>query len=258
MITRKTILWLIAATWSAISLTLWLWLLGPANLPVIIAETLQAGTESEAPTQQQQPVRFTVQNATAEDLGRLVEAITAFAGADLELPGLDISFHTDLDSCGEHHGVFRRTSESWEIRICSSDIESVYEHELAHAWVAANVDERARSDFLNLRGLDRWADQGVPWNERGTEWAAVVIQQGLNGLPLAPTLSNEATSRLESFELLTGRVAPILLDWIRGRDIPCSDRPTDLSRPIADGTGRTCVSRSSSLRRTTPDRAIVH
>jgi len=98
---------------------------------------------------------------------------------------------------------------------------------------------------MNLRGLEHWADQDVPWNRRGTEWAAVVIQQGLNGLPLPPALSNETKSRLDSFELLTGKVAPVLTEWIAERDVPCPDRPTDLSRPITDATGRTCESSRS-------------
>lgn len=70
--------------------------------------------------------------------------------------------------------------------------------------------------------------------------AAVIIQQALSGLPLPPAISNEAKSRLKSYELLTGRVGLALHEWIAGRDVPCADRPTVLSRPIADRTGRTC------------------
>lgn len=240
MVKRK-IAWLIAAIWVAIALILWLSVLGPSNLPVILAEPVNAEMEPDASDgHTQQPARFTVDNATAEDLGRLGKAIMAFASADLELPGLDIWFHTDRGLCAEHLGLFKTTSESWQVRICSSDIPTVYEHELAHAWVAANVDDSQRSAFMNLRDLEYWAGSDVPWNERGTEWAAIVIQQGLSGLPLPPALSNEAKSRLESYELLTGRVAPVLVNWIRGRDVPCSDRPTELSRPITDRNGRAC------------------
>jgi hypothetical protein len=191
---------------------------------------------------------MTVHNATPEDLGRLSEAVMAFAEADLELPTVDISFHTHLEPCGEHFGLFRATSESWQIYICSSEVEFVYEHELAHAWVNANVTDAQRVAFMDLRGLKNWGDRDTPWNQRGTEWAAVVMQQGLSGLPLPPVLSNEARSRLQAFELLTGRVAPVLVNWIRERGVRCSDRPTGLSRQIADVTGRSCTSRRASLR----------
>lgn len=238
----KAVMWWIAAIWVASALILWLSVLGPSNLLVIIAEPQQTEAEPVAWADNTPPsARFTVYNATAEDLGRLGEAVMVFAVADLKLPTLHIWFHTDGGPCGEHHGLFRATSESWQIRICSSDIEAVYEHELAHAWVTANIDDTQRSAFMDLRGLEYWADRDVPWNERGTEWAAVIIQQGLSGLPLPPALSNEARSRLQSFELLTGRIAPVLVEWIAERDVPCSDRPTDLSRPIADGSGRTCA-----------------
>lgn len=242
MVNGKALVWLIATIWAALALILWFFVLSPSNLAVIIAEPLQTEVEPSIQVSgTQQAARLSVHNATAEDLGRLGEAVQAFATADLELPALDVWFHTDLGLCGEHYGVFRATPESWEIRICSSDIASVYEHELAHAWVAANIDDAQKSAFMNLRDLEHWADRDVPWNQRGTEWAAVVIQQGLSGLPLPPALSDEAKSRLESFELLTGMVAPVLVQWITVRDVPCSDRPTGLSQPIADVTGRNCA-----------------
>jgi hypothetical protein len=247
MIILKAIVWLLAAIWVAVTLIEWLSVLGPSNLPVIIAEPLQAEPEPNArgDNTPHSDARFTVHNATADDLGRLGEAVMAFGTADLELPGLDIWFHTDLEPCNEQHGTFRATSESWQIQICSSDLEVVYEHELAHAWVAANVEEGQRSAFLELRGLEHWSGPDIPWNERGTEWAAVVVQQGLSGLPLPPALSDDAKSRLESYELLTGKIAPALVEWITARDIPCSDRPTILSQPIADVSGRTCESSRS-------------
>lgn len=242
MTIHRPFVWLMATTWVALAVILWLSVPGSSNPTVIIAESLQAESEpNPRDGPKPQPPRFTVRNATAENLGRLSEAIKAFAAANLELSALDISFHENLEPCGQHHGMFTATSESWQIRICSSDLDFVYEHELAHAWVTANVTASQRSAFMNLRGLVHWADQGVPWNERGTEWAAVTVQQGLSGLPLPPALSNEAKSRLESYELLTGEVAPALVNWIEQREVPCSDRPTNLSRPLADANGRTCT-----------------
>ena len=245
MTDRRTIVRLVAAICLAIASILALVVLGPSNVPVIFATLPRIEAERDVRVgNTPQPARFTVHDATADDLDRLGDAAMAFATAGLELPTLDVWFHTNRQACGEYHGLFKATSESWQIRICS-EITSVVAHELAHAWIAANVDGRQRSAFMNLRGLEHWADRDVPWNERGTEWAAVTLQQGLKGLPLPPVLSNEAKSRLAAFELLTGGIAPVLVEWIRKNDVPCSDRPTDLSRSITDATGRSCaVSRS--------------
>jgi hypothetical protein len=248
MTTRKTILWLAAVIWLGLTLFLWLSVLSPSNRPIVLAEPSR---ESNEPHQSEdynpQSNRFTVHNATAQQLDSLSRAVRVFTEADLQLPGLDVWFHADLESCGDHHGRFRATSESWQIQICSVDIEFVYEHELAHAWIAANVDEGQRSAFMNLRDLDHWSGPDVAWNERGTEWAAVIIQQGLSGLPLPPALSHEARSRLESFESLTDMISPVLVDWITVRDVPCSDRPTKRSLSISDASGRTCGASNASL-----------
>lgn len=187
------------------------------------------------------PPKITVRADTASQLGQLTEALLVFDAADMKLPPLEVSFFDSPESCGGSKGLFDPNPTPWRISICTTGITSVVAHELAHAWVSANVSRELRSAFLDLRGLKHWADGSAPWNERGTEWAAVVVQQGLDGLPLPPVLSDEVTSRLESFELLTGRVAPVLVEWTKNKDVQCSDRPTNLSRPIADGSGRTCA-----------------
>lgn len=187
------------------------------------------------------PPKITVRADTASQLGRLTEALLVFDGADMSLPPLEASFFDSPESCGGAKALFDPNPTPWRISICTTGITSAIAHELAHAWVSANVSPEVRSAFIELRGLEHWADRDVPWNERGTEWAAVVVQQGLDGLPLPPALSDEAKSRLESFELLTGRVAPVLVEWIKNKDVRCSDRPTNLSRPISDGSGRSCA-----------------
>jgi hypothetical protein len=187
------------------------------------------------------PPNITAHADSASQLLRLAEGLLVFVETGMRLPPLEVSFFDSPGSCRDAKGLFDPNPTPWRISICNTEITSVVEHELAHAWIAANVGGHERSEFIELRGLENWADQDVPWNERGTEWAAVVVQQGLNGLPLPPVLSYEAKSRLQSFELLTGRVAPVLIDWITKHDVSCTDRPTDLSRPIADASGRSCA-----------------
>lgn len=143
---------------------------------------------------------------------RLEEALARFQSAKLLLPDLEVEFSDDEASCGGHHGLFQPGHAPWRIKICSP-LDFVYEHELAHAWERANLTDDVRHEFMESRGYSTWTDLTVPWNERGIEGVAVVIQQGLAGLPLPPNLSTEQRSRLAAFSLLTGRRAPRLLEW---------------------------------------------
>lgn len=157
---------------------------------------------------------LTVGYASPSQLDRLGEAIAAFETAGLDLPDVEVEFGLDGDICGDAHGRFIASADVMRIQICSTEADWVYVHELAHAWIHTNVTDSQRRAFMELRGYTNWSDQNRPWNERGVEGAALVIQQGLTGLPLPPALSNEVVSRLEGFELLTGQVAPILVEWM--------------------------------------------
>ena len=125
------------------------------------------------------------------------------------------------------------------ITICQRD-GVVYEHELAHAWARAALDDEDRAAFMAARGHTVWNDHDVPWNERATEDLAMIIQQGLAGLPLPPVLGDEWTSRMQAFEMMTGRVPPVLDVWLSERSVPCSSRPTPASRLLPDVGGRRC------------------
>lgn len=153
--------------------------------------------------------------ATPDEQRRLAEAIARFRQLGLVLPALIVSFHDDGSACKGSPGVFSARSFPWHISICDSDLLPVYEHELAHAWLRAHMTDDVRNEFMNLRGYAAWSDHSLPWNQRGVEGAAFVIQQGLSGLPLAPVLSPEIESRLTAFELLTGRSDPRLQEWTR-------------------------------------------
>lgn len=201
----------------------------------LAADTVESGVDTS------DRGAVTVYGATPADLVRLGDAAKAYAAAGLELPGVEIWFDTDVENCEDHRGKFSAGAELRRIRICDSTVDSVLAHELAHAWVQANVDEEQRMAFLTERGLDTWGDRDVPWNERGVEWAAVIIQQGVSGLPLPPAPSDDLRSRLTAFELLTGGPAPILLLWIQRQDVGCDYRPTPMSRILKDAMERSCT-----------------
>ena len=124
--------------------------------------------------------------------------------------------------------------------VCSG-MDVTYEHELAHAWARWNLDPSERDAFMERRGHLAWNDHDLPWNERATEDLAVIVQQGVAGLPLPPVLGREWTARMDAYELVTGRIAPVLVDWLQARAVPCHDRPTPLSRAVPDTDGRICV-----------------
>lgn len=192
------------------------------------------------PESQAQPSpQVTVVGGTSEQRNRMNEATQRFISSGLHLPPLTVELGSGPAECNGHHGVFR--SRTMTISICST-VESVYEHELAHAWERTNLTDGLRTAFMALRGYDVWSDPEVPWNERGVEGAAFVIQQGMATLPLPPALGDEFTSRMQAFELLTGVPAPRLAAWMADRSVRCDERPTPLSHQLPDADGLACNS----------------
>lgn len=221
---------------------------------LLVGVCLIAITHSDAHAEAGNPVsnpdetaRITIRDATPSQLIRLGEALRVFEGAGLELPDLEIRFFTDNKTCGAEHGRFYPFEDIWRIHICPTEVDAVYEHELAHAWELANVTDAQRREFMQMRGYESWSDRELPWNERGVEGAASVIERGVAGLPLPPVLGREEVSRMHAYELLTGRPAPVLVDWVQAKELPCPKRPTMLSATVEDASGRTCTVTVSSV-----------
>jgi hypothetical protein len=195
--------------------------------------------ESSPQVRESRPPSIRVEGASAAQTDRLTLALQRFSESGLELPNLTVIFSTDPAVCKGHDGLFSTAFDPWRISICSP-LDFVYEHELAHAWEHAMLSDRLRRQFMDLRGHTVWSGKDTPWIQKGQEDLAFVIQQGLSGLPLPRTLGGEAISRLKAFELLTGRPAPRVTEWIETSEIPCDERPTILSRSIPDAAGRVC------------------
>lgn len=190
---------------------------------------------------------MTILDAKHSQVIRLGEALQAFEKADLELPDLEIQFFTNDETCGAEHGRFYATEDVWRIHICPTEVDSVYEHELAHAWELAHVTDAQRRAFMRMRGYTSWSDRELPWNERGVEGAATVIERGISGLSLPPVLGREEVTRMRAYEMLTGRPAPVLIEWLQAKEVSCLKRPTMLSAIVEDGSGRTCAVTVSSV-----------
>jgi len=80
------------------------------------------------------------------------------------------------------------------------------DHELAHAWLNAELDGERRRAFLAHRGLATWGDSSVRWDERGKEQAAEVLTWALLRHPLLfVRFGRKSCAGLaEGYETLTG------------------------------------------------------
>lgn len=187
------------------------------------------------------PPRVSISGGTDTDQASLQEAIDRFEAAGLRLPDLDVVFSTDEADCRGHLGTLESDVIPIRMTICS-DLPFVYAHELAHAWIGANANQGQREELMEILDLDVWSELGTEWNERGSEHAAIVIQQGVAGLALPNALGPTRLRRLAAYEALTETVAPVLIDWLVDREVACDDRPTPLSRVVADRAGVLCGS----------------
>lgn len=151
------------------------------------------------------PPPLAIENANATQVAAIDAAAQRFADANLKLPDLTVRFGDDSADCYGHPGIFNAATTPWTITICS-DLAFVPTHELAHAWLDANLHAETRQQYLNLRDKANWDDKHAEWSDRGVEDAAFVIQQNLMITPRLP-LSEEWQSRLDAYELLTGQTA---------------------------------------------------
>jgi hypothetical protein len=177
---------------------------------LLTSSSTAGGTAGERPFGDRPRVSLvpsmTIRAADAEQSARVYDALARFRFAGLQLPDLEIAFHDDDASCDGHDGMFRPHDVPWRIDVCR-DLAFVVPHELAHAWAAANLDDDDRARYIDARGLTNWSDSRVPWEERGTEDAAFMIQQNLRAIDL--DVSSAAwRERIRAYELLTGMTSP--------------------------------------------------
>lgn len=152
---------------------------------------------------------LTIDGGSSEQRTRLALAVSRFRDAGLELPALRIAFSSDDEACRGNYGLYEHDPLVPRITLCSES-EFVYEHELAHAWEAHVATDERRQAFMNVRGYEVWSSGDVPWNDRGIEGAAFIIQQTIGGLALPSLLNEEFKNRSAAFEALTGTRDPRL------------------------------------------------
>jgi hypothetical protein len=113
-----------------------------------------------------------------------------YSGSGLGSPGVwRVAFSADVE-CHErgYAGGFTEIPESGaHVRLCFGDEQPESQarrtvlHEFAHAWLEANRDDRVRTEFRSLFGLEAWYPAGSEQPAAAVEYAADVIAWGLLG-----------------------------------------------------------------------------
>lgn len=138
--------------------------------------------------------------------------IGLYAEAGLELPPLEFVSYPTREPCRGARGLYAGGRSPATIRICMPEAnrfaESLFLHEVAHAWDAYALPDRRREPFLELRDLEQWWDDGrAQWHMYGAEQAAQIIVWGLIDRPIRiATIPDASCADLRTgYVLLTGR-----------------------------------------------------
>ena len=178
-----------------------------AALAVVVAQL--AWVSIPPPLAENADPDLTVVGADVSQRAALVEAVDRFQGNHLDLPDLEVRFSDDPAHCHGHEGWFNPRVAPMRVLVCG-ELGFVITHELAHAWVAANLDVADRNRYMAARELTNWNDHDAPWTDRGTEDAAFMIQQNLM-MDNPRRWSATWVERADAYELLTGRTSPLRL-----------------------------------------------
>lgn len=156
----------------------------------------------------------------SKEAGRLVDwAITKFEAAGLALPAIDVRVHHDKTGCDGHLGLTYNTPDRVTLHLCTpADGRGVVDrltlvHELAHAWVAENVDAAERHRFMAVHSLESWWDAADGWEGQGVEWAAETIAWAVfdEGVRMIGEVDDDASAVRRGYEMLTGKPVPAIL-----------------------------------------------
>ena len=138
-----------------------------------------------------------VYGANPELLDRAQWALGRFELARLDLPVLELRFHSSEDGCDGADGVSRLSADPLRIDVCNPH-RFIILHELAHVWDHASLSDDQRDAFMELLGISAWSGHDVPYSERGIEQLAQIMVWGLNESGFADS------AKLAAFELITG------------------------------------------------------
>lgn len=151
------------------------------------------------------------------DTLRVVDWVVGrFATVGLHLPPTDVRVHESRTPCDGHLGLTRDTADRVTLELCTAGQgrgvvdRLIVVHELAHTWIAQNVDDEARQDFLELHELTDWWDATEDWQRQGVEYAAETIAWAVfdEGVRLIGEVDDDEERLRAGFQLLTGISLP--------------------------------------------------
>jgi hypothetical protein len=145
--------------------------------------------------------------------------IERFSAAGLEVPRpTSVTFYPTADRCWGNLAIAGGEANA-EILACfgeglaclthpcppwSARAQHTMLHELAHTWMARQLDGETREAYEERTALE-WADDDDPWERRALERAAEVIAWGLQETPMPPRdLALNEDELAAEFWLLTG------------------------------------------------------
>ena len=164
-----------------------------------------AASEDATPVRAFGAVRLHEPNPQREEM--LDWAIKRYRAADLQVPAIDVYFHTDSGGCGGYLGFTKNGRVDLCIRLAmEGQPQRIMLHELAHAWAEVELDDETRTAFIELRALGGWNVTAEDHKDRGTEQAAEIIAWGLGESAPQPFISGDTTpaALADGFRLLTG------------------------------------------------------
>jgi hypothetical protein len=182
-------------------------LLASSALGALIASTALVGPHHEPNRASYSAKGFSPAQAAVIDW-----AIDLYADAGLELPPLEFVRYPTREPCRGARGLYTGDRSPATIRICTPEAgpfaESLFLHEIAHAWDGHTLTDRRRAAFLQLRNLEQWwDDSSAPWHTYGAEQTAQILVWGLIDRPIRiATIPDSSCVDLRAgYVRLTGR-----------------------------------------------------
>lgn len=156
-----------------------------------------------------------------------------YAMAGLEVPPIgSATFTVQSKMCDDIRARYLPTARGVELELCMDERTACWEnppeadpevceghcpahvpgvlaivlHEIAHAWLDANLATIDTEGFLEHAGLEAWRDRDLAWDENGVEHAADTIAWGLMDRDIEMLRLGQPTAEelTRGFRLLTG------------------------------------------------------